>query len=115
MATNEWENDDPDILRALYSVYRKIRTILFLYLTVNWFKQRYISSFKSYKYFEQVHKLSFKTMVLISKNAMYMRTIPLTLIWVGFLRVRFEVGGGEGIKRVRTVLGFLVLFSIFVR
>ena len=44
-----------------------------------------------------------------------MRTIPLTLIWVGFLRVRFEVGGGRGIKRVRTVLGFLVLFSILVR
>ena len=96
-ATNEWENDDPDILRALYSVYKKIRTILLLYITVNWFKQRYISSFKSYKYFEQVHKLSIKTMVLTSKDAMYMRTIPLTLIWVGFLRVRFEVGG-EGDK-----------------
>ena len=34
-ATNEWENDDPDSLRVLYSVYKKIRTILFLYLTVN--------------------------------------------------------------------------------
>ena len=98
MATNEWENDDPDILRALYSVYRKIRTILFLYLTVNWFKQRYISSFKSYKYFEQVHKLSFKTMVLISKNAMYMRTIPLTLIWVA--------GGGRGDKTCENCVRF---------
>ena len=29
---------------------------------------------------------------------MYMRTIPLTLIWVGFLRVRFGGGGGVGDK-----------------
>ena len=26
-ATNEWENDDYDFVRALYSVYKKIRTI----------------------------------------------------------------------------------------
>ena len=40
---NEWENDDSDILRALYSVYKKITTILFSYLLVYLFKQRYIS------------------------------------------------------------------------
>ena len=33
MAKNEWENDDSDFLRALYSVYKKIRTILFPYFT----------------------------------------------------------------------------------
>ena len=32
-AKNEWENDDSDFLRALYSVYKKIRTILFPYFT----------------------------------------------------------------------------------
>ena len=26
-AKNEWENDDSDFLRTLYSVYKKIRTI----------------------------------------------------------------------------------------
>ena len=48
---NEWENDDSEILRALYSVYvyiKKIRTILFPYLLVNFFKQRYNSFVKSY-------------------------------------------------------------------
>ena len=30
---NDWENVDFDFLRALYSVYKKIRTILFLYFT----------------------------------------------------------------------------------
>ena len=42
-ATNEYVNDDSDILRALYSVYKKIMTILFPYLLLNLFKQRYIS------------------------------------------------------------------------
>ena len=32
-AKNEWENVDFDFLRALYSVYKKIRTILFPYFT----------------------------------------------------------------------------------
>ena len=50
VAMNEWENDGSDILRALYSVYEKITTILSPYLLVNLFKQRYISSVKSYKY-----------------------------------------------------------------
>ena len=48
-ATNEWENDDSDILRALYSVYKKVRAIIFPYLLFNLFRQRYINSVKSYK------------------------------------------------------------------
>ena len=28
-AMNEWENNDSDILRALYSVYKRIMTIFF--------------------------------------------------------------------------------------
>ena len=28
-ARNEWENDDSNLLQALYSVYKKIRTIFF--------------------------------------------------------------------------------------
>ena len=31
---NEWENHDSGILRALYSVYKKTRTILFLSTSV---------------------------------------------------------------------------------
>ena len=38
-------NDD-----ELYTVYKNIRTILFPYLLANLFKERYISSVKSYKY-----------------------------------------------------------------
>ena len=37
-------------LFELYTVYIKIRTIPFPYLLVNLFKQRYISSVKSWKY-----------------------------------------------------------------
>ena len=33
MVKNEWENDDSDFLLDLYSVYKKIRTILFPYFT----------------------------------------------------------------------------------
>ena len=51
---NEWENNDSDFLRALYSVYKKIRTILFPYLLVNLLKQRYISFLKSCKYMNKV-------------------------------------------------------------
>ena len=47
-AKNEWENDDSDLLRALYSVYKTIRAILFPYFT------RYTSSVGSYKYFEKL-------------------------------------------------------------
>ena len=46
---NELENDDSGSLQALYSVY-KIRSIIFPYLIVNLFKQRYISAAKSYKH-----------------------------------------------------------------
>ena len=35
---NKWENDDSDILRALYSGYKKIRAFLSPYLPVNLFK-----------------------------------------------------------------------------
>ena len=49
-AMNEWENDESDILWSSCIVYKKIKTILFLYLLVNLFKQRCISSIKSYKY-----------------------------------------------------------------
>ena len=45
---NEWENDDSDFLRALYSVYKKIgqffsHTLLAIHLSVG-----------SYKYFEKL-------------------------------------------------------------
>ena len=33
MAKNEWENDDSNFLQDLYSVYKKIWIILFLYFT----------------------------------------------------------------------------------
>ena len=47
-AKNEWENDDSDFLRALFSVYKKLGQ--FFFILVNFSKQRYISSVKSYKY-----------------------------------------------------------------
>ena len=34
MTINESENDDSDVLQALYSVYKKIRAILFPYLLI---------------------------------------------------------------------------------
>ena len=40
-ATNEWGNDGSDIIRALYSVYKKYYDS-FSYLLVNFFKERYI-------------------------------------------------------------------------
>ena len=47
-ARNEWENDDSDFLRALGSVYKKIRTIFFrTLLTIH-------CSFACYKYFKKV-------------------------------------------------------------
>ena len=48
VAMNEWENDCSGMLQALYCEYKKIRTILFPYLLINLFKQRYTSSFKSH-------------------------------------------------------------------
>ena len=52
-AMNEWENDGSNKLGALYSGYKKIRTILFPYLLVNVFKQRCTKSVKSYKYLKK--------------------------------------------------------------
>ena len=47
----EWENDDSDFLWALWSAYEKLGQFLFhYYILVNLFKERYISSVKSYKY-----------------------------------------------------------------
>ena len=46
MAMSEWEIDGSNILWVLYSVYKKNRAILFLYVLVNLFKQKYISSAK---------------------------------------------------------------------
>ena len=48
---NEWENDDSDFLQA-FTVYIKIRQIVFPYLLIN--KERYISSVKSYKYLNKL-------------------------------------------------------------
>ena len=42
MAKKKWKNDDSEFLQALYSVYKKIKTILFSHL----FRQRYISFVK---------------------------------------------------------------------
>ena len=46
---NQWGNDHYGIIQDL-CVYKKIKTILFPYLLVNLFKQRYISSVKHYTY-----------------------------------------------------------------
>ena len=47
-ARNEWENDDYDFLQALYSVYKKNRTIFFhTLLTIHY-------SVTSYKYFKKL-------------------------------------------------------------
>ena len=53
LAMNEWENDGSDIIWALYSVYKEIRTIFSSYLLAILFKERYIISVKSYKYFNK--------------------------------------------------------------
>ena len=47
-ARNEWENDDSDFLPALYSVFKKIRTIFFhTLLAIH-------HSVASYKYFKKL-------------------------------------------------------------
>ena len=47
-AWNEWENDDSNFLRALYSVYKKIRAIFFhTLLAIH-------RSVASYKYFKKL-------------------------------------------------------------
>ena len=47
-ARNEWENGDSDVLQALYSVYKKIRSIFFHTLLV------IHCSAASYKYFKKL-------------------------------------------------------------
>ena len=39
-AINEYANENSDILRAFYSVYKKVRTILFPCLLPNLFRER---------------------------------------------------------------------------
>ena len=46
MAQNEWENDDSNFLRALHSVYKKIRTIFFHTLLAI---HRSVASYKHFK------------------------------------------------------------------
>ena len=62
-AKNEQENDDSDILRALY---KKMRTILFTYLRVLLTCSNKDNSVIFEVIFEQILKLSIKTMVLTS-------------------------------------------------
>ena len=49
-AANEWQNDNSDIIWALYNVYKKIKTVIFPHLLVNLFKHLLKKSYKSYKY-----------------------------------------------------------------
>ena len=63
-AKNEWQNDESDFLWALCSVHKKNMTILFPYLLVNMFKQRYITYVKSYKYLNK--SISIKTNISTS-------------------------------------------------
>ena len=55
-ARNEWDNNDSNFLRALHSVYKKIRTIFFYTLLA------IHRSVASYKYFKKL--ISVKTLVL---------------------------------------------------
>ena len=51
-ARNEYENDDSDLLRALYSVYKRVRAIFFPYFT------RYTCcSVVSYKYLKLISEV----------------------------------------------------------
>ena len=66
---NEWENDDSDFLQALYSVYKKIRTIFsHTLLAIH-------RSVASYKYFEKLR--SMKTLVLGFLKILCILIIPL--------------------------------------
>ena len=65
------------ILPALYSVFKKISTILFPYLLVNLFKLGYISSVQSYNILTG-SSVKYKNNGLnFLKNNMYMHEIPL--------------------------------------
>ena len=63
MAVSEWENDGSNILWALYSVHKKIGQFFFCTYLLTCLNKN-TSVLLSYKYFEQVHKLSIKTLVL---------------------------------------------------
>ena len=76
-AKNEWENDDSDFLWALYSVYKKIKTILFRYLLLTCLNKdisvllEVINTLKSSQVKHNEAGLNF------FKNTMYMCIIPL--------------------------------------
>ena len=53
-AKNELESDGSDFLWVLYSIWKKIRTIFFPYWLIELFKERFISSVKSYKYLNKL-------------------------------------------------------------
>ena len=61
-AKNKWEIYDSEFLQDLDSIYKKIMTVLFPYLLVNLFKQRYIKFVKSYEYLSKF--IDIKTAVL---------------------------------------------------
>ena len=64
-----------DFFRALYRAIKN-RTILFPYLLINLFKQRYISSIKSYNYLKWKNNgLNF------FENTTYIHTIPLIKLY----------------------------------
>ena len=65
----DWENDS-DFLPTLYIVYKKLRQFFFHTLLVNVFKQKYISSIRSYKYLNRL--ISIKTFVLVFLKIIYM-------------------------------------------
>ena len=51
---DECENNDLDILLALCSVYKRLGQFFFHALLADLFKQRYISSVASYKYWNKL-------------------------------------------------------------
>ena len=71
-AEDEWENDNLDFLWALYSVYQKLEQFSFhTYLLINLKKDASVKSF------EQVNKLSRKTLVLALLKILHMYTHSL--------------------------------------
>ena len=51
---DEWEDDDSGFPQAIPSVYKKIGTIVFLYVLFNFFMKSYISSVNSCKYIKKL-------------------------------------------------------------
>ena len=54
IAKNEWENDDPNFLPALYIVCKTLGQFFFHTSLANLFKQSYISCVTSYKYLKKL-------------------------------------------------------------